>query len=140
MHALTGLKHKGRHHSGIDDTINISKLLLAAYEKGFELNQNHVDLHDYSSGKVENFIEELKQTDPSNIPLYKPTDDILTMEYGFVSNEEEKKEGKQDDEPKLFCYIWSNWSEVVLDSEFEYILMKPDKTVISHQPSKQSDI
>lgn len=129
----------GRHHSGIDDTINITKLFLAAAEKGFTLNQNFVDGNTYESGSLQSFLEELKSADASSLPIYTPPEGILEMVYGY---EEEKSESQEEVKVSAgehseksyskLCFIKTNKSEDLLDSQFECILTTSDKELISH--------
>lgn len=35
---ICGLKLEGKHHSGIDDAMNISKIVISCLEKGFEFH------------------------------------------------------------------------------------------------------
>jgi len=43
MLEILGLELVGRHHSGIDDSINISRVVLQLVKEGFALTQQHVN-------------------------------------------------------------------------------------------------
>ena len=52
MLSIVGLSLKGRHHSGVDDSINIARVCLALIQEGFEFKQVHIMKKEYRSGEL----------------------------------------------------------------------------------------
>ena len=50
MLKTVGLELEGRHHSGIDDTINIARIVIECLKVGFKFHEGHVAALEYETG------------------------------------------------------------------------------------------
>lgn len=50
---ILDLELEGKHHSGIDDSINIARCVIKTLEDGFEYNQSHIASIEYSHTQEE---------------------------------------------------------------------------------------
>lgn len=80
MLRLAGLELQGRHHSGVDDTINIARCVIQSLTDGHEYIQEHINTLSYDSGIAEvwasQFVENHRE---KPVPYYES--DLVDKEY-----------------------------------------------------------
>jgi inhibitor of KinA sporulation pathway (predicted exonuclease) len=81
MLEIMGVKLEGRHHSGIDDTKNIARIVLGCIENGFEFHQGHIAYLNYETGKRSEFDALGEGIDEMELSTYEPDFDPIVPHF-----------------------------------------------------------
>lgn len=92
MLSILGLQLVGRHHSGIDDSINIARVCLQLMKEGFEFRQDHINVKNYSTGNLSEFLALVEEVG-KEIPLFEPS----PLQYDLTVHEDLKREFKEEE-------------------------------------------